>query len=201
MRRCDSNVNIGHSSKLLYDENAYEDKLKESVGPLQYRLNYNSVYNENSCMSTMGPRTSYMGNGVSTPIEYDVAMSQAPELVNIESILSNRNMTTERSKDNGANPVNVTKFSLKHPRICNRKFDPMSTKLSYPASDFRELGINRFHDLPKDPQKNIFESFAENTRLSAKDNYIPEVPELWDQYKALPKSSKNKEKRCFNVCF
>lgn len=180
---------IGYSSRLSYDGDcAYEDKVKESTGPLQYMLDSNRIHNCNSCLSTFGPRSGYMGYGVSTPIENMPALAQQPELVNIESLLSNRNVKKSKCKKDGVNPVDVTKYPLKHPRICNDYMNPMSSRLSYPAANYRDTGINRFYNLRKNPQVNIFWDSSTNTRLEAKDNFLGEIHESWDIKPSLPKA-------------
>ena len=82
--------NIGHSSRLPYDRCAYSDSLQESVGPLLYNLDPTQINNCNACLSVFGPRTSSgpRSYGVSTTVGHVTAPSQ--QLVDVESILSNR---------------------------------------------------------------------------------------------------------------
>jgi hypothetical protein len=40
----------------------------------------------------------------------------------------------------------------------------------------RGAPINRFFDLHRDPQANIFYDYATNTSLEAKDNFVPDLP-------------------------
>lgn len=181
---------FGYSSRLGYDGGcSYDDKLAESTGPLQYVMDTTKIYNCDSCLSTLGPRSGYMGYGASTPVDNRPALAQASELVNIESLLSNRNVKKSKCKRDGSNPVDVTKFPLKHPRLCNDYLNPMASKLSYPASNYRDIGINRFYNLPKNPQNinTIYWPIQENTSLQIKDNFIVEIPEQWDQLKTFPK--------------
>ena len=186
---------FGYSARLGYDQDcSYQDRLKESTGPLQYVMDSNRIFNCDACLSTFGPRTSVMGFGVSTPIENIPAISQAPELVNIESLLSNRNVKTSKCKKDGVNPVDVTKFPVKHPRICNDYMNPMASRLSYPPANYRDVGINRFYNLRKNPQINIFYDYAANTRLEAKDNFLDEIPESWDVTPTLPRATEGQPK-------
>ena len=160
------------------------------------------IYNCDSCLSTLGPRSGHMGHGVSTPIDNRPALAQSSELVNIESILSNRNVKKSKCKRDGANPVDVTKFPVKHPRLCNDYLNPMASKLSYPASNYRDVGINRFYNLPKNPQNlnTIYWPIEENTSLQIKDNFFDEIPEQWDQRKSFPKPLRGRPKqRSVNV--
>jgi len=190
--------NVGYSSGLMYDEQAYKDKLQESTDPLQYRLFTNSRYNCNSCLTTLGPRSGHMGYGVSLPVDSQVAVAQSPEMVNIESILSNRNVRTSKQKTQQLNPINVTQFKTKNLRACNDYLNPEASRLSYPPAVYRDVGMNRFYDLPKNPQANIFWDFAENTTLNAKDNFFPEIPKLWSPYVSLPHEQAGKPK-CNNI--
>lgn len=42
------------------------------------------------------------------------------------------------------------------------------------------MSVNRFYDLPANPQRNIFYSWATNTRLEAKDNHVEKIPQMRD---------------------
>lgn len=171
-------VNFGHSSRTGYDPCFYRDKLYESTSPLLYRTDPNSIYSCSDCLSTLGPRTSARtfakGNAVSTYTGHDVANSQ--HLVDIESILSNRNVWISRCKTGKVNDVDVTKFKLQHQRLCNNFLDPLSSRLTYPAQNYRDVAVNRFYNLDRHPQEPIFWDFATNTKLEAKDNFIEELP-------------------------
>lgn len=187
-------VNIGYSSRLPYDECAYDDKLYESVGPLKYQLNPDKIYNCDACLSTLGPRSGFMGFGVSTPVKNQPALSQNGQMVDIESILSNRNVPASKCRKNELNPINVTKFPVKHPRVCNSFINPLSSRLSYPPATYRDAGINRFYNLNKNPQANIYWDTATNTSLELKDNYHGTIPDIWAAYPSLPKPMRGKQK-------
>jgi hypothetical protein len=168
-------LNIGHSSRLGYDEQTYQDNLLDSVSPLNYRLNSNYDYNCQQCLSTLGPRSSAMGQGVSTWQGKGQLIAPSQKLVDIESILSNRNVRLSKSRDNEINKINVTKFKTQNLPECNRFLDPISSRLSLPASNYRDMAINRFYNLPQNPQKVIFWNFAVNSSLEEKDNHIEEL--------------------------
>lgn len=172
-------MNNGYSSRLIYDEEAYNDKLVERTSPLMYKLDPNQIYNKNQCVSYFGPRSSYMGQGVSTTVGNMVATSQY--LTDMESILSNRNMRTSKTKKGEANPDDLSKYKLKHMDTCARarvSLDQQSTRLTEPPSSYRELSINRFYDLPQNPQLPIFYDFAVNTKLQAKDNHVYDLRKI-----------------------
>lgn len=180
-------VFIGHSSRLSYDKCSYDDYLTESVSPLLYKLNPNQINNCNSCLSVFGPRSSTSGisRGVSTVVKNPTMPSQ--DLVDLESILSNRNVVASKCKDGKVNDINVTEFKLQHARICNDFLDPTASRITNPSKTYKGMAINRFYDLPKNPQANIFYDFAVNTQLEAKDNYRERVPALIAFDPALPK--------------
>ena len=179
-----SNSNIGFSSRLGYDKCAYEDRVKESTDPLSYRLYSGYVKNCESCLSTLGPRSTFHGD--------DVTAAQPQDQTDIESILTKRNMRTTKCKKDEINSVDVTKITnINHTKACNNFLNSDSTKLSYPVYNYRELAINRFYNLDRNPQLPIFWNFASNSRLEASDNYKPQIPVLWTD-KSLPTVQLNK---------
>ena len=112
--------------------------------------------------------------------------------MDVESILSNRNVIASKCKDGNVNEIDVRRFQLKHARICNDFLDPISSHLSNPPQNYREMGINRFYDLPTNPQSNIYMSWAVNTQLEAKDNYKVRLPRLAKFDPSLPKEVKGR---------
>jgi hypothetical protein len=195
-----SGLNYGHSSRLGYDKCAITDSISESVSPLLYKMNPNAISNCNSCLSVFGPRSSSgaQSAGVSTFDGVGVAPSQ--DLVDVESILSNRNVIASKCKDGKVNDIDITKFQLQHARVCNDFLDPLATHLTNPPANYRSMSINRFYDLPKHPQANIFWNFAVNTKLEAIDNYRERVPRLMKYDPALPSELKGKNKPCKYHC-
>jgi hypothetical protein len=193
-------VFIGHSSRMMYDKCAYDDYLSESVGSLVYRVNPNQINSCNSCLSVFGPRpTNGPGSyGVSTTTGHVTAPSQ--KLVDVESILSNRNVIASRCKDGKVNDIDVTKFKLQHARTCNDFLDPISTHLTNPPQNYRGMTINRFFNLPKNPQANIFWDFGVNTKLEAKDNYHERVPRLIQYDPTLPEEFNGVNPPCKSNC-
>jgi hypothetical protein len=179
-------INIGHSSRLIYDKCSYNDYLSESVSPLLYKLNPNQINNCDSCLSVFGPRPTSGSHsyGVSSINGHVIAPSQG--LTDIESILTNRNVIASRCKDGKVNDIDVTQFKLQHARICNDFLDPIATHLTNPASNYRGMSINRFYNLHKPAQANIFYDFAVNTKLEAKDNYRERIPKLMKTDATVP---------------
>lgn len=186
MSRSPTQVQFGHSSKLIYDQQAYQDRLSESVSPTAYKLNPNQIYNCKSCLSVFGPRTNTGAHsfGVSAATLQNPAIAQ--QLVDVESILSNRNVLQSKVKSGHLNPIDVSKFKLQHPTTCNKFLDPISTHLTNPPTTYRGMSINRFYNLPKPAQANIFYDFAINTKLEAIDNYRERIPRIIKYDPTLP---------------
>lgn len=189
-------INFGHSSRLGYDRCYFEDELAQSVGPLLYKLNPNQIDNCEACLSVFGPRSGHNGYGDSTTVGHRTAPAQ--DLVDVESILLNRNVIASKCKDGKVNDIDVTKFKLQHARICNDFLDPVASHLTNPPANYREMAINRFYDLPTHPQANIFWDFSVNTQLEAKDNYRERVPKYMKSDPALPREFVGKNKPCAN---
>lgn len=195
-------MNIGHSSRLVYDDCYYNDHLSESTSPLSYRLNSNNIANCNACLSTLGPRSGFKGYGVST-VSDNGNLSPAEDLVDLESILSNRNVQQSKCRTAHVNNIDVTKFKVNNAKLCDEFLDTVSSRLSYPASNYRSMAINRFYDLPKNAQAPLFWDFSTNTRLEAKDNYMIDVPEIKNYDPSMPISQKGKlvcTSNCGSVC-
>jgi len=194
-------INQGFSTRLSYDKCAYDDYLQESVASLNYKLNADQQMNCNSCLSVFGPRptsgpSSY---GVGTVTGNPLATSQS--LVDIESILSNRNVIASKCKDGQVNDINVTKFKLVQPKICNNFLDPVATHLTNPPVNYRSVALNRFYDLPKNPQANIYWDRAANTKLEAIDNYNERYPKVIKYDPTLPTPLNDKGKKCKYDCY
>ena len=194
-------VFIGHSSRPIYDTCAYDDYLSESVGPLLYKLNPNQINSCNACLSVFGPRSSTGARsyGVSSAVGHTTAISQ--DLVDVESILSNRNVIASRCKDGKVNDIDINKFHLQHACSCNDFLDPVATHLTNPPQNYRGMSINRFFNLPKNPQSNIFWNYAVNTKLEAKDNYRERIPRMVKYDPTLPKELRGKNKPCKYQCY
>lgn len=171
-------VAIGHNSQLVYDDCAYEDRLDESVSPMRYRLSEDFMSNPSACLSTFGPRTTNGSPsfGVSSTVPFRPAHAQ--DLTDIESILTNRNLLLSRCRNGEVNPIDVTKYKLINAKICDEFLDPVSTRLTDPPSNHNGVAINRFYNLQRNAQANVFYDQAANTRLEARDNFRVRLPVL-----------------------
>ena len=190
---------IGHYSRGRYDNCAYPDYLKESTDPVSYRLNKNYIHNCNRCLSNngAGPRTTTMGFGNSTINK--VGHSPFNDLVDVDSVCKNLNVKISKCKRGKINPVNLTQHKFNDYESCDNYLNPEYTKLSYPPSNYRDMSINRFYNLHHDPQISIFWDNQHNTRLEAKDNWLPDIPEYWGD-KTLPNEYKGKPMTCTPNC-
>ena len=184
MAKPNRGINFGTSSRLGYDACFIKDDIEKSTGPLAYKLNPNQIKNCQACLPVFGPQIGYMGYGDSTTVGNTTAPSQ--DLVDIESILTNRNVIASKCKDGGVNDINVLKFKLKHARICDDALYPIASHLTNPPATYREMAINRFIDLPTNPQMNVFWNESINTQLEAKDNYCEKIPKLRNNDPTLP---------------
>lgn len=163
-------MNIGYSSRLGYDTCAYADRLTESVSPMDYYLDVNRIYNCDGCFSSLGPRASSLPGSA---YKYSTATSQS--LVDVESVLSNRNMKLSKCRNAEVNRINVNKLRLKNLENCNKFLDPVSSRLTYPVANYRDIAINRFYDVGRNPQNVIYWDNAINSSLELKDNYIEKL--------------------------
>lgn len=192
-------MNIGHSSRQQYDPCAYPDKLSEIVGHGNYRLSPDQMYNCDNCLSTLGPRSSNNGRGNDVSRVLSTGYAPSQDLIDVDSIMSNRNVKHSRCKSGKVNPIDINKYDLINNNMCNNFLDPESSRLSFPAANYRDMSINRFYNLPLDPQVPIFWNFAENTKLQAKDNFRPDIPLVWPDI-SLPKENKGNYKTCDMSC-
>lgn len=164
----------GHFSRPRYDTCAYPEDLSESTAPYAYVMNTDRIHNCNGCLTTFGPRGGLLGAGVSSPTGDVIAAAQ--ENIDIDSIMSNRNVPISKCKRGKVNPIDLNKVQKKHLPVCNDYLDAQHSKMTDPPMFYRGCAINRFYDLNKDPQANIFWDFAIDTKLEAKDNFIPDLP-------------------------
>jgi hypothetical protein len=170
-----SGFNFGRSTKLQYDPCFINDDIEQSTQPLLSILDPNRVKNNEQCLSTLGPRSGHNGYGDNIPIE-NPGLTPAQELVDIDSIMSNRNVKQSRCKNGNVNPIDVFKFKTYNSKECNSFLNPLETINSTPKQNYREMSINRFYDLNINPQVNIYYDGAVNTQLEAKDNFANPYP-------------------------
>ena len=175
-KRCtNSGFNWGISARLQYDPCYIRDDITQSTAPLLSVIDPNRVKSCQNCLSLFGPRQGHNGTEASIPIA-DPGLTPAQSLVDIDSVMSNRNVKASRCKRDFVNPVDVYKYKTYDNKYCNRFLDPMATIESFPKQLYREMSINRFYDTINNPQVNIYYDWAVNTQLEAKDNYDNPYP-------------------------
>jgi hypothetical protein len=177
-------MNLGHSSKLQYDQCYYPDHLSESVSQGDYRLQQYSTYNPRSCVAPIGVNFGFNGAGVSSVEKFGPAQSQ--KLVDVESNLSNRGLPQSRCRTGRVNTTDPSKMKNVNLENCNSSLSPEYSHITSTPKNFRDISINRFYNLKKNPQEPIFYDFAINTTLEAKDNYIPIGPRVLEQQSGFP---------------
>lgn len=174
-----SGFNYGVSSNLRYDSDYIEDDIQQSTSPLMSVLDPNRVKNCSQCFSMFSPRGSTWGNSIAVA---EPSVTPAQDLVDIDSIMSNRNVKQDMSKKGKVNTVDVFKFKTYNSKECNRGLDPMASISTFPKQLYREMSINRFYDLNLNPQVNIYWDGAVNSQLEAKDNYDYPYPFFLDEH-------------------
>lgn len=196
-----SGFNFGYSANLAYDPAFIHDDIEQSTAPLMSILDPNRVKNCSQCLSLNGPRAGHNGWGNSIPIQKP-SITPAQDLVDIDSIMSNRNVKQDRSKRGNVNMVDVFKFQNYNASLCGRDLDPIATTLTYPKQLYREVSINRFYDLNINPQTNIYYDWAVNSQLEAKDNYDDPYPYFigMNGDGSLPNPLNQKSRPCKTVC-
>ena len=150
-------------------------------------------------MSLNGPRASINGWGNNIPIS-NPGIAPVQELVDIDSIMSNRNVKTTKAKRGMVNDVDISKFKTYESKLCDKGLDPLSSILTYPKQLYKEISINRFYDLNINPQLNIYWNNSINSQLEAKDNYDHPYPYSMDQIDTLPKTINGDARPCKVVC-
>lgn len=176
-----SGFNYGMSSNLRYDSDYIQDDIQQSTSPIMSVLDPNRVKNCSQCFSMFGPRPSHNGWGDSIAVA-EPSVTPAQDLVDIDSIMSNRNVKQDMSRKGKVNPIDVFKFKTYNSKECNRGLDPMSSISTFPKQLYREMSINRFYDLNINPQENIYWNGSVNSQLEAKDNYDFPYPFSIDEY-------------------
>lgn len=165
----------GEYTRMNYDYAASNERTERSTNPLLYRLDPNYAVNCGRCFA---PHDRVGGLGGSDSVGNQI---------DIDSIL--RGVAQLNSKSNLQQiPVSLEGYKLFNYNDCRDTIETESSRFLTPAYEIRGMATQDLrYDYPlEDPQCNIFESFAVNTRLQAKDNHrtVWQVP--LDQSDALP---------------
>jgi hypothetical protein len=165
------------SNRLIYDDCAYHNYIKRTTGPLLYRVYPEYAINCDRCLSVFGPRGQ---RGDSTIRGHDYRD------IDVESMLYRLPIMAAKCDKGELVDYDMKTYNPVHEPMCIKYLDRDDTRLSHPVQHYRELYIDRFFDLPKDPQEPIFWDFAVNTRLQARDNFTPIYPTPIDVEQQLP---------------
>jgi hypothetical protein len=194
-----SGFNFGQSTRLYYDNDCANDYIEQSTAPFQSVVDPNRIKNCDQCLSLNGPIPGHNGWGNNIPI-LNPGVDPAQELIDIDSIMSNRNVKTTRARRGMVNDIDVFKFKTYDCKLCDKGLDPLSSILTYPKQLYRELSINRFYDLNINPQVNIYWNKAVNSQLEAKDNYKIPYPFSIENGDELPTELQGQNLPCKTIC-
>jgi hypothetical protein len=167
----------GKYTRQSYDNEAYGERMTRSTDPMLYRLDTNFAINNNKCFSEYGP---FNGQPDS------IAIGQQ---IDVDSVLRGFNRPNGKSNSQQI-PESLDQFKLHNYPNCSSRMEPEYSRFTHPAYDIRGMttsDLNLSYPL-HDPQCQIFENFAVNTKLQAKDNHktVWQVP--LDQSDLLPTS-------------
>lgn len=175
----------GQYTRLRYDNEAYAEELHRSVEPGMYMLDPDYANNCGKCFAPYGPRAGYqdaVANG---------------EQIDIDSVLRGVNKINTRSNVQQV-PDSIDGYQLRALNDCPNGLETEYSRFTYPAYDIRGLTTRDLNfEYPLfDPQCQIFENFAVDTRLQAKDNHraVWQVP--LDQKDLLPTERLGGAKQC-----
>lgn len=174
----------GRFTNLRYDDDAYLEEVSRSTGPLSYMTSPDYAVNCHKCFAPYGPRGQDSAEAVG-------------QQTDVESIL--RGHSKIHSKSNRQQtPDSLQHYKTKATNDCPDALETEYTRYTYPPFDIRGLNVPDLHfDYPlHDPQCQIFEDFAVNTRLQAKDNHrsVWQIP--FDQRDLLPTERLGRVKNC-----
>src|SRR5437868_12491748 len=131
----------GYNTGFKFDQSLYKKDLQQSMGPLQYVLNTNSIKNNHSCSDPFG---SY--------ILTDTTSNVTPKLslTDLESILTNRNAFYSDSDHSRTNPLLTQDIANQYAyqyKECPFSLEPIQSRLTDPAKNYRGIGPNRFYNV------------------------------------------------------
>ena len=173
-----------NDTRLIYDENSYNEKLKRSIGPGLYNINV--PFNDcRDCSQDVpaDPSLRYQSYGPST-CTMKGAVDDSSELLGLNYKLSkSNNQQYLPGSYTATGACNISGST--DARKCTNPQE--NTRLSNPSNNLRATGINRWEWLCWDPQSKAIEEFDRvpvNYRMVAKDNHTPifETPQEQDVF-------------------
>lgn len=164
----------GRFTNLIYDQDAYREEVARSTEPLLYKVDPNYAVNCRKCFAPYGPRG---GQPASVAVG---------EQIDVDSVL--RGVSKIYTKSNRQQiPDSLSGYNLYTYNDCPDALQTQYSRYINPAYEIRGLTTRDLNfDYPLfDPQCQIFENFAINTKLQAKDEHraIWQIPfnqrDLW----------------------
>jgi hypothetical protein len=168
------------STRKLYDDCSTNLFYKQSTDPLAYRLSPNYANNCSKCYTDFGPRGQDM----------NVSVITNQNLVDVDSLLTNRSKVASDCKDGLVTDIKFNNYKKYNLPRCNNFMNRHDSRLTHPIHNYRGMTIDWFFSPRvnnRDEQCNLFWDFAENTQLTSKDNYRPDIPVPMNPYEAFPR--------------
>lgn len=168
-------------SRAAYDPCAYDQKVKSSQGPGEYKLNSPT---DDPCM-VYAPESGAMSAGGGSRFH-------KKDLIDVDSELLGLTRKFTKCKRPYEQGSLVTKQPLMFSK-CKEDLESENTRLSNPPCTLRCNGVNRWESLCQNPQVTAIRPFTSliNNRIIVKDNHRPCIEQPLDQTFALPPSKNN----------
>lgn len=178
-------MSTGRFTHLRYDPEAYTEELSRSTAPMLYRLDLNYSKNCNKCFAPYGPRAG------------EQASDAIGQQTDIDSILRGVSKISTKSNKQQV-PTPIDDYYLLNRYDCPDGLESEYTRYTYPSFDIRGLTVRdlRFDYPLFDPQCQIFEDFAVNTKLQAKDTFRAIWQTPFNQRDLFPVERLGQPKNC-----
>ena len=177
------NIMAGCNTRMMYDQEAFKEKIEQSKRPGSYRLYEQQNEHNQVCFSANGPRSTRFS------ASNEIPQFKRTDQVQIESLLTGRsfkNAKYTKGRTVGDKNSQLTKFKGKITKNCSKIMDNTSTRLNNPAIEVRSVDVTEYHmDFPIiNPTEWTFygfdkksnNRFGQNTQLDARDNYKVKAP-------------------------
>jgi len=170
-------------SRIKYDNEAYDLKIKRTIGPGDYRLFMG--YNESceQCLSYDGPRNAKSDVSIAS---HDT--NQWPNMTQIESLLTNRINKLIDFNEYGKND-DYKNLAIIDKNSCKTQLISEDTRFTNPIEAFRSMDLTSYHYTPflfVNPQCEMYDRSELYSRTTVKDNFKVTKPNLIDQTVILP---------------
>jgi hypothetical protein len=178
----------GCNTRMMYDQQAFKEKVEESKKPGSYWLYNKQNENASVCFAVNGPRSTRFH------ASNEIPQFKKEDRVEIESLLTGRSFKNAKymqGRTVDSRNKSLNKFKGKVNKNCSNIMNHTSTRLNDPSIDLRSKDVTKYHmDYPIiNPKEWTFYGFNQNekdtlrfgrnTQLDARDNYKykKEVPE------------------------